>query len=166
MGVLKRLFGRKAREHGDDPRPLLDWLGNDDDAVELGRVEHFDVFLEDVREVAAEGSILVLEGKPAADVREFLKGVQVQPDVRIARGTTWPKQEFLHVAATRENFDQLLELSLNHAEPEIGDHLVLYRNRQVLLWLHDIADGYVYGHPLLGDSNLDRIRRRLKQKRR
>ncbi len=129
MGLFKRLRGRGSADV-DDPRPLIEWLGNNASAEELGRVEHFDVFLEDVREVAPEGSILVIEGKPTADVREFLERVRLEPSVRISPNTIWPKDEFFHIPATRENVDQLLEFSLNHAVPEICDHVVLYRDQQ------------------------------------
>lgn len=67
--------------------------------------------------------------------------MRIKPDVRVARNTIWPKQDVFHIPATRQNLDELLELTLNHAEPEICDHLVLYRDRQVLLWLHDASDG-------------------------
>lgn len=148
----------------EDYRPFLDWLGNDEDGIELGRVEHLDVFLEDVREVAPKGSILVLEGKPAADVREFLEEVLLEPDVRIARGTTRPKQDLFYIPATKENIDELLKFTLNHAVPEICDHLVLFKGQQALLWLHDAGDGYVYAHPSLGEGALERVQSRLKRK--
>ena len=164
MGLLKRLFQRSS-EDSDDPRPLVDWLGNDESAKQLGRVEHFDLFLEDVREVAPSGSILAIEGRPTSDVRGWLEHVRIEPDVRIAPGTVWPKDEFFHIPATPENLDQLLEFTLNHAVPEICDHVVLYRDQQALLWLHDAGDGYVYGHPDLGEPQLQRIQSRLKQKR-
>jgi hypothetical protein len=166
MGFLKRLFSGNSEGDSDDPRPILEWPGREDDAVQLGRVEHLDVFLEDLRDVAPEGSILVIEGKPTQDVRDFLERVSIKPEVRIARNTIWPKQDFFHIPATRVNLDEILEFTLNHAEPEVCDHLVLYRDRQVLLWLHDASDGYVYGHPSLGLAQLERVRKRLKQKRR
>ena len=166
MGFLKRLMHRGSGDEEDDPRPVIDWLGNDESAKQLGRVEFFDVFLEDVREVAPDGSVLVLEGKPVSDVREVLELVRVEPEVRIARGTIWPKDEFFHIPATRENIDRLLDLTLNHAVPEICDHVVLYREQRALLWLHDAGDGYVYGHPALGDAQLQRVRSSLKQKTR
>jgi hypothetical protein len=119
MGFLKRRLQRHSSGEYDDLRPLIDWLGKDENASELGRVEHFDVFLEDVREVAPEGSVLVLEGKPTADVRELLEEVRIEPDVQIARGTAWPKRDLFHIPATKENIDELLELTLNHAVLEI-----------------------------------------------
>lgn len=165
MGLFKRWRGRGSADE-DDPRPLIEWLANNESAEELGRVEHFEVFLEDVREVAPDGSILVIEGKPTSDVREFLESVRLKPEVRISPNTIWPKDEFFHIPATRENLDQLLEFTLQYAVPKICDHVVLYRDQQALLWLHDAGDGYVYGHPELGETQLQRVRSRLKQKRR
>lgn len=106
MRLLRRLLSRGAGDQDDDSRLLVEWLGKDEDAVQLGRVEHFDVFLEDLREVAPHGSTLVLEGKPTSDVRDFLVRVRIDPDVRTARNTIWPKQDFFHILATRENIDQ------------------------------------------------------------
>lgn len=137
MGFLKRLFGTASEGDSDDPRPLLEWPGDDEDAVQLRRVEHFDVFLEDLREVAPEGSILVIEGKPTQDVRGFLERVRIKPEVRIARGTLWPKRDFFHVPATRENVDEILELTLNHAERRVHGTLVSSQSRQRI---HDGGD--------------------------
>lgn len=69
MGILKHLFGRDTDDDSDDPRPILEWPGRDEEAVQLGHVEYLDVFLEDLRDVAPEGSILVIEGRPTQDVR-------------------------------------------------------------------------------------------------
>lgn len=165
MGLLKRLFGGMPEQETDDRRPLLRWLGDEPEAVELGRVEDFEVFLRRLREVAPEESILALEGTPASDVREFLVEVRVTPAVRITHGTAWPKDEYFHVPATRKNFDRLLEFMQNHALPEICDHVVVYKGEQLLLWLHDAGDGCVYGHPALGEGALDQIRGGLRQKK-
>lgn len=165
MRLLKRLFGGTPKQEADDPRPLLGWLGDDPEAVELGQVEDFEVFLRDVRETVPEDSVLALEGKPASDVREFLEEVQVTPRIRLAHGTAWPKDHYFHVPATRANLDRLLEFMQNHALPEICDHVVLYKHEQLLLWLHGSGDGYVYGHPALGHDRLEQIRSGLRHKR-
>jgi hypothetical protein len=34
-------------------------------------------------------------------------------------------------------------LAERHAAPEIADHLVVYGDRQLLLWAGDVGDGYV-----------------------
>lgn len=144
--------------------PALDWPGKDPETLELGRVRHFDFFLEGLREVVPEGSILALEGKPVAEVRSFLETVKVAPRVRISRNTVWPKHDFFHVPATRSNLDKLLDFTLEYALPEICDHVVLYKDLRVLLWLHDAGDGYVYGDKRLGPEAIERLRSRLIQK--
>lgn len=162
MGFFKRAFTKLATEDKADGRPIL---RPEDTTIDLGRVEDFESLLEAVREIAPVDSILALEGTPSPDVRQFLQGVAVEPQVRITRGTVWPRQEFFHFSASRQNIDHLLELVQHHATPEIGYHLILYRDREALLWVHDMGDGWAYAGSSLSTAQREVIQGKLKQHR-
>lgn len=166
MSFLKRLSQNFSDDEEEDPRPLIDWLGNDEDDIELGRVEYFDVFLEGVREVAPHGSILVLEGKPAANVRRFLEAVRLVSEVRIARGTEWLKQALFHIPQQGKISTGCLNSRSTTQSRRYATTWCSTKGRQALLWLHDAGDGYFFGHPALGEAELKRVQNRLKRKSR
>ena len=48
-----------------------------------------------------------------------------------------------HLPLSGTNLGDLRELAERHAEPEVCDHLVVYREGEVLLWAHDAGSGDV-----------------------
>jgi hypothetical protein len=56
------------------------------------------------------------------------------------------------------NLADLRLLAEVHAEPEVADHLVVYRDDAVLLWAHDAGDGYVALSRSLPKETLHRFR--------
>jgi len=49
-------------------------------------------------------------------------------------------------------------LAENHAEPEVADHLVVYRGEEVLLWALDAGYGYVRVARDLSESIVEALR--------
>lgn len=48
-----------------------------------------------------------------------------------------------HLPLIGDNLADLRNLAEKHAEPEVADHLVVYRGDDVLMWAHDAGSGYV-----------------------
>lgn len=79
----------------------------------------------------------------APDVAAFLE-TRGAPDRRqIQPNTLWPKPKVFHLPLSGQNLAEFLALAESHAEPEVADHLVVYRGAEVLLWAPDAGAGYV-----------------------
>ncbi|HEX9198148.1 MAG TPA: hypothetical protein VF865_01205, partial [Acidobacteriaceae bacterium] len=72
--------------------------------------------------------------------------------------TLWPKPKVFHIPLTGDNLADFRNLAENHAEPEVADHLVVYRGNDVLLWAHDAGYGYVYVARDLSKSIVEAVR--------
>jgi hypothetical protein len=132
-----------------------------DDAEELGRVRDLDTVLEVIQEGLPD-SVLYLEGSRrhmAPELVEFLEANPAPHPMQVAKGTIWPKSAKFHLATSRENLDRLREIDGRHADPEICDHLVVYRDGSVLLTAYDAGDGEVYVSKRLSADVIDRMRR-------
>lgn len=91
-----------------------------------------------------EGGILYLEGTTIApNVAEFLEQSQAEGAMPVAKGTPWPKPRMFHLPITDANIRRLTEMEREHAAPEICDHLVVYREGEVLLTAYDAGYGSV-----------------------
>jgi hypothetical protein len=115
-----------------------------DDSLVVGYVSDFYVLLRAIDEAMPTDAVLCLQGTTVApDVREFLEQRQAADRPAIKPNSLWPKPRFFHLPLTGTNLAELRSLADQHAEPEVTDHLVVYRENQVLLWAHDAGDGYV-----------------------
>ena len=77
----------------------------------------------------------------ATDVREFVKAGAVEPQARLVSGTLWPRSRMHWLQPTEAMLAGLTSLSLNHASPEICDHLYAVRDgRLILIWTDAFFD--------------------------
>ena len=130
--------------------------------IELGQVNDLYLLLAGLAELSDRGALLYVEGNSiAADVKEFLEGNVVAPTMAIERGTIWPRSAKYHLPLTSVNLTALRELSERHAEPEICDHLVVYRGEQVLLRAYDAGTSQVWASADLPPAMLTSLRRTL-----
>ena len=117
---------------------------SEDDALVAGYVTDFDELLRAIDEVMPKDAVLYVEGTSIApDVAAFLDERKAGDPQAIEPGTIWPKPAVFHLPLGGTNLVELREIAESHAEPEVADHLVVYRGRQVLLWAHDAGAGYV-----------------------
>jgi hypothetical protein len=118
-----------------------------------GNVDPADVFRA-LRCLAAEATSLFLEGTSIADdVRRFLEHHREAGPYVPARQTIWPATERFRVPATAEVLEGLAELAESHAQPEIADHLFLYRDREAIV---EYPDAFYEDCPLLLAGHLAR----------
>ena len=98
---------------------------------------------------------IYLEGGSHSDeVASFIDTHQVAPQVQIARGTIWPRQQVYHLPATVDVFDGLSRLADHHALPEICEHLVIYRPSIVLVDWYDVFDREIYASSTIPERSV------------
>src|SRR3954447_22032065 len=135
---------------------------NEAETVGVGYVSDFYALLRAVDEAMPKDSTLCFEGTSVApDVVAFLERRQAPIRSAIAPNTLWPKPQFFHLSLAGTDLSQLRELAEDHAEPEIADHLVVYREGRVLLWAHDAGFGYVEVSDSLPEETIERFREAL-----
>jgi len=118
----------------------------EDESFSLGRVSDLYKLLLGIDEAMPDDATLYLEGTSIApEITTFLKShASVSDTTRpIACGTLWPSAKAFHLSLDGNNMSQLRELAEHHAEPEICDHLGVYRGDNLLLWAPDAGDGDV-----------------------
>ena len=134
-GWLTTLLGIVPREERDGatlaPGPCWCMTAPQDHAL----------FVAKLHDLLLAGSILFLEGSSSAAVNKILEARAVQPKLRIARGTAWPRQLLFHIAATRENLAELAALFAARHACEICVHFHAYVDSRVILQWHD-----AFGH--------------------
>lgn len=132
---------------------------SDDDALVVGYVKDFYELLRAIDEVMPKDAVLYLEGTSIVpEVAAFLDTRQPVDRPRIEPNTLWPKPRFYHLPLAGTNLSDLRALAERYAEPEVADHLVVYRDLDVLLWAHDAGDGYVALSRSLPDETIERFR--------
>lgn len=116
----------------------------DADALEIGYVTDLYKLLRAIDEAMPKDAVLYLEGSAIApDVASFLESRPAQDRREIKANTLWPKPKVFHMPLTGDNLAEVRKLAEKHAEPEVADHVVVYRGEEVLLWAHDAGYGYV-----------------------
>ncbi|UCH36263.1 MAG: hypothetical protein JSV65_07890 [Armatimonadota bacterium] len=120
--------------------------------IELGPGPHWEVsstkdyreFFRALPDLVPEGSVLYLEGCALArEIRLYAYTRAARETSKVAMGTIWPRPKVLHIPVTRENLAGLAQLAEHHAEPEVADHVHVYKGDEVLLEWYDAPD-----HPL------------------
>jgi hypothetical protein len=103
--------------------------------------------------------VLYLEGTSIADdVRRFLADHAIEPTTRVARGTALPRPRTYHIPLSGPAIADLRRIAERHAEPEICDHLVVYRGEHVLVSAYDVGEIEVLLSRRLGPASLARFR--------
>jgi hypothetical protein len=132
------------------------------DAREIGYVTDLKRLLQAIDETMPRDSVLYLEGTSIApDVATFLESRSAKDQREVTPNTLWPKPKVFHVPLAGDNLAQLRNLADNHADPEVADHLVVYRRDDVLLWAHDAGYGYVRVARNLRESIVNALRNAL-----
>jgi hypothetical protein len=129
------------------------------DALQIGYVTDLYKLLRAIDEAMPKDALLYLEGTAIApDVASFLESRAAQDRREIKANTLWPKPKVFHIPLTGDNLTEFRNLAEKHAEPEVADHLVVYRGEDVLLWAHDAGYGYVYVARELSESIVEALR--------
>lgn len=161
LGGLVSFAAARLRRRGlgsDGGQPEAEGIVLDEaDAVNLGHVDDLYALLRAIDEAMPPDSILYVEGTSITpDVRQYLAARQADERVKVSKGTVWPKPVTYHLPLVGDNLSRLRALAERHAEPEICDHLVVYKNGRVLLTAYDAGADEVW---LRRDLPADTLRR-------
>jgi hypothetical protein len=130
-----------------------------DNAINLGYVRDLHALLRGIEEAMPEDAVLYLEGTSIArEIEEFLRLNAVEPVAHVTSGTAWPKPRSFHLPTTRPVLGGLRERAAGHAAPELCDHLVVYRDDEVLLSAYDAGAETVWVRRDLPEESLARLR--------
>lgn len=131
MGFIARLLGAVAKDERDGIRL------NEAEPWRVSSTKDVERFLRALPLSMPEGSIAYFEGTGEPHVAEYLRGVSIPAQSRVAIGTIWPRPDSYHVpvtAATCEAFAEFLE---QRPAGYVCSHCHVYRDGLVLLEWHD-----------------------------
>lgn len=158
MGRLSDWRARRASRKGD----LAPGEGislREEDAINLGYVGDLYALLRGIEGAMPDDAVLYVEGTAIApEIEEVLRAHAVEPVAHVTRGTIWPGPRSFHVPTTAVLLRRLCELADRHAAHEICDHLVVYRDGQVLLSAYDAGAETVWVRRDLPEKDLARLR--------
>ena len=96
------------------------------------------VFVRALHELLPPESVVFIEGGSSDDaINRAFATRATAPDLKIARGTIWPRRRIIHVPATLENLTLLAELCTANAAVALCEHFHAYHGQQILLQWHD-----------------------------
>lgn len=131
MGVFARLFGAVPREERDGIRLT------DAEPWRLGPTRDVQRFLRALPQLFPDGAVAYFEGTAERHVTEYLRGLSIQPSVRVAVGTLWPKPDVYHVPLTPESMESVADFLQRNPAGYFCSHCHVYRDGVVLLQSHD-----------------------------
>lgn len=77
------------------------------------------------------------------DVRECYRSYAEEGAFLPGEQTAWPRSEKFRCEFTERLINELASLSERHAEPELLDHLFVYKDNEPLLEWHDAFDNVI-----------------------
>lgn len=132
-----------------------------DDMIDIGYVGDFYALLRAV-EVLPKDAVLCLEGTAtAADVVAFVEARRRPDPPSVEPNTLWLTASSVSSSPEGTNLQELCSLAERHAEPEVADHLVVYRDDWVLLWAHDAGADHVRLSRRIPKDTLDQFKQSL-----
>jgi hypothetical protein len=130
--------------------------------AELPRPRSLSALIGALREPALRPAILFVEGiQMSHEVEAELAEKAVERVATGLSGTIWPKSRQLHVQLDDDVIDALERFSHRLAEPEVCDHLVVYRAGVALLVAYDAGQDPVWVTRLLPSEVHERLARAL-----
>ena len=88
---------------------------------------------------------LCIEGTSIAnEVKSYLDSHRVKQITKVQLGTLWPRPTVYHVPCDEQTLSGIMELAEKHAEPEICDHIYVYKGQEVLFEWNDAFSQPIY----------------------
>jgi len=92
----------------------------------------------------APNSILCLEGVSARDIEAYLLERPAAYENETKRGPFGLRPKIFYMPITDENLRGFAALTERYAEPEVCDHLRVYRDNRIVLSWHDLPTDPIY----------------------
>ncbi len=91
------------------------------------------------------GATLAISGSSLGhDVKDYLDKLKVTPSNSIRCEPHFFGPEAYHIPITVKNLNGLADVSERHAEPEVADHMIVYRDTTVLLEWYDAGSNPIW----------------------
>jgi len=95
-------------------------------------------FFSMVHKYFSDATTIYIEGTSIEkDVIELYQRHVEDGDFLPSRQTIWPRSKCFRCKLSEEFINEISQLSQNHAEPELMDHLSVYKGGQAILEWHD-----------------------------
>jgi hypothetical protein len=131
----------------------------DEDALTIGYATDLYELLRVIDETIPKDAVLYVEGTSIVPaVSEFLEARQPAERPKAKAGTLWPRPRVFHLPLSGANLAELRSLADGYAEPEVADHLMVYRGDKVLLEAHDAGNGDIRLSRSLSPEVIERFR--------
>jgi hypothetical protein len=133
-----------------------------DESVSLGIVSDLYQLLRAIDETMPKDAVLYIEGTSVApSIKEFLSSRPAPATRDVARSTISPVPDTFHLQLAGTNLTDLRSLAEGRAEPEIGDHIAVYRDDELLLFAPDAGGGEVLLAGSLPEETIESFRESL-----
>lgn len=145
MGILRKLFCVTPKKELNGIS-----LNLNEPFWELEGKTNFPTLLRALTEILPENSILYFEdGSPSGPLVDFFNTQAISEQTHVSVGTLWPRPDYYHVPATKQNIAILANISEKIAAPELAIHFHVYSNGGIILEWHD-----VFSQPMLLSGKL------------
>ncbi|MBX3356756.1 MAG: hypothetical protein KF724_13765, partial [Phycisphaeraceae bacterium] len=136
MGLIAKIFGAASKAEAAGASLI-------GPAWEAEPITDAPAFFRALPDLLPSGSILYLEDVCSTEGIALARRYCIEPQLKLALGTVWPRPKFFHLPLTAASAAELAQFAEHHATPEIGVHIHAYHDDQVLLEWHD-----AFGQPL------------------
>ena len=140
MGWIAKLFRAASKEELNGLR--LDhssWNWAVGETKDLRRV------LNSLHYIVGEDAVIFLEGCNAkGEMKLFIDEVAIPEIEHIARGTVWPKQNVIHLPATKKIVQRFSNLVDGVSPFNVATHFHVYENGEVVLEWHDAFTNCIF----------------------
>ncbi len=94
----------------------------------------FSDFIHVLPELLEQGSVLYLEGgEHPKQLKAFLEANKIDPHTKVQMGTVWPRPTTYHLPTDAAFLRELARITDKCANPEVCDHLSVYKDGVVLV---------------------------------
>ena len=105
------------------------------------------LFIKNLEMFFLKEAIIYIEGGSINfKIQEYLDSVQVDVSkiANIQRGTIWPKPKIFHIPLESSVLQKLSEFTDDYDLIELCEHLVIYKDKKILMAGYDIFDEKIY----------------------
>jgi len=154
MNILSKLFGYVPA----DERKGIRLNDNDCWIISNYWKKDYENFFNFLRIIVPTESIIYIEGDSIIEkIREYYESKKISNFVKVEMGTIWPRPTFYHIPFNEENILKLIEFFNNYAEPEILDHLIIYKHNEVFISGYDFLDKEIWVSSLIDENKIKKF---------
>lgn len=104
----------------------------------------FSEFLRQLPRLLPSNSVLCLEGVDVPEIEAYLRERPAIYENELDQGFLKTRPKIYYMPITEENLRGFAALSERYAEPEVCDHLRVYRDGKIILSWHDLPSDPFY----------------------